>query len=93
MKIKVFVETNKKERYEATYSVQDIETPYQSKKAVETIINEVLEEFDNDQTITIKIFEDTVFKNGKKQNTTTLYKCGKNYLKYFNLLGGILNEF
>ena len=93
MKIKVFVETNKKELYEATYSVQDIETPYQSKKAVETIINEVLEEFDNDQTITIKIFEDTVFKNGKKQNTTTLFKCGKNYLKYFNLLGGILNEF
>ena len=90
MKIKVSVETNQKERYEATYSIQDIKTPHQSKIVVETIINEVLEEFDNDKTITIKIFEDVVFKNGKKQNTTTLFKCGTNYYKYLDFMGGII---
>ena len=90
MKIKVLVETNEKERYEATYSVQDINTQHQSKTVVNALINEVLEEFDNDNTITIKIFDETVFKNGKKQNTTVLFKSGTNYYKYLDFMGGII---
>ena len=87
-KLQVLVELDN-EQYLGEYDIETLTSAQQSSKIVKNIINDIIDEFENEK-LTIKIYDEVVFKNGKSKNTTILFTTGEKYQKLVNLYNTIL---
>ena len=88
LELQVIVELDN-EQYLGSYNINKPTSAQQSTKIIKDIISDILEEFETTK-LTIKVYNEVVFRKGKTTNTTTLYNSGDKYQKLVNLYNNIL---
>lgn len=89
-KVRVEVEVNKYEKYETYYHLPWQISRSESRKLINEIINDTIEEFEC-KDIIIRVYNEIVYNKGKKENSFIFYYNGPLYQNLINFYNTILN--